>query len=79
MADLVDAAESLKVLKDQDPESYTKYLEDRRCSLLMEVDSIDRLLGTKPTHAEMKRVGRMVLRKARSNPYLARELGLPER
>ena len=77
MADLVDAAEELKSLKEKDPESYKRYLEDRRCSLLMEVDSIDRLLDTQPTHSEMKRVGRMVLRKAKKNPYLARELGLP--
>ena len=78
MADLVDGAE-MTALKEQAPESYRKFLEDRKCALLMEVDSIEAVLEVSPTSSQLRKLGRLAYRKAKNNNYLRQELGLPSR
>ena len=73
MADLVDAAEREYLEGGRD------FWEREVATLLARVDNIERnMLGVEPTTCQLRRLGKQVVRKARGNPYLVRELGLPE-
>jgi hypothetical protein len=61
-------------------ESGLAYWEDKVASMHMEITSIEvNILHRSPTSCELRRLGKLVWRKAKNNPYLCRELGLPER
>jgi hypothetical protein len=74
MADLVDGAEREAL------NGSAAFWESQVSHLLAQVDNIERnVLGCKPTTCEYRRLGRLVVRRAKNNAYLMRELGLTKR
>jgi len=74
-------ADSIRSSEEAALKGGVPYWKDRRAQLLAEVDSIERNFlpdEDKPRTCELRRLGLLVWKKAKGNPYLRQELGLPE-